>query len=232
MHLLAILLLAATPVSVESQLKAQTQELADAIAPGKAAVWQRYLDDDVVVTTEDGSVQTKSEILRDFRPVPEGVSGRIDVIDFHARVHDRVAIATYVMDEHETYHGQELHCQYRTTDTWLRKPDGWRLIASQVLALLGTPPAMRISDAIASSYAGTYELAPGITYEIRRDGQTLQGRRGENGKWETLLAEAPDVLFVPGKLRYRKIVSRDSEGKVTGFVDRREAWGLVWTKVK
>ena len=46
-----------------------------------------------------------------------------------------------------------------------------------------------------------------------------------------LLAEAPDVLFVPGRPRYRYVILRDPDGKVTGFSQRREAWDLVWTRV-
>ena len=42
--------------------------------------------------------------------------------------------------------------------------------------------------------------------------------------------EVRDVLFVPGQPRIRKIFQRDPHGKITGFVDRRESWDLVWKK--
>jgi hypothetical protein len=47
---------------------------------------------------------------------------------------------------------------------------------------------------------------------------------------EKLLAEAPDVLFVPGQPRYRYVFLRDSDGRITGFAQRREAWDLVWKR--
>ncbi len=73
-------------------------------------------------------------------------------------------------------------------------------------------------------------MTPEITNDIRLNGDQLEGRRND-GKWEPLKAEAPDVLFVPGKPRYRKIIQRDTAHNVTGFVDRREEWDLVWKRL-
>ncbi len=42
--------------------------------------------------------------------------------------------------------------------------------------------------------------------------------------------EAPDVLFVPGRPRYRYILLRDAAGKITGLAQRREAWDLIWKR--
>ena len=40
-----------------------------------------------------------------------------------------------------------------------------------------------------------------------------------------------DVLFSPGRVRYRYVFRRDAAGKITGFAERREAWDLVWSRV-
>ena len=230
---IAAFFLAATPhhQDVPQLLQRQTQELLNAITSGSAAVWERYLDDAVQVTAEDGKLSGKAEMVKDIRPLAAGVSGRIDVTDFHATVHGSVAVTTYISDEHESYHGQQLHCQYRTTDTWLQRDGQWRLIASQVLALKTDPPAVPLSDAQLASYAGKYLLGDGITYEIRVANGKLEGQR--NGRAaEPLLAEAADVLFVPGSPRYRKLFHRDGDGRVTGFAERREAWDLTWTRIE
>jgi ketosteroid isomerase-like protein len=211
-------------------LRMQTQELLDAVTHGSAAVWSRYLDERAVVTAEDGSVSTKAQMVEGIKPLPEGVSGDIRIVEFNAVDHGAVAVTMHVDDEHETYHGQRLHCQYRSTDTWMKTPQGWRLIASQVLALRTDPPALAQTPAQSAGYTGRYTLAPGITYEIRQRDGKLEGQR--NGRAaEPLLAEAPDVFFVAGSPRYRKIFQRDAAGKITGFVERREAWDLTWTRV-
>jgi hypothetical protein len=231
---LAAPLFAATPPKAATEdvprlLHRQTQELMDAITNGTPKVWERYLDEGMRLTAEDGKVSGKAEIVKDIRPLAAGVSGKIAVIDFHGTVHGKVAVTNYVADEHENYHGQELYCQYRSTDTWLERGGEWRLIASQVLALRTDPPAIALPNEQLESYAGVYALSPDISYEIRVNGGKLEGQR--NGRAaEPLLAEAADVLFVPGSPRYRKIFRRDASGHVTGFVERREAWDLVWTR--
>ncbi|MFL6236768.1 MAG: DUF4440 domain-containing protein [Thermoanaerobaculia bacterium] len=215
---------------IAAMLQRQTQELMDAITYGKAEVWERYLDPKAIYTTEDGTLQTKAQMVEGTKPLPEGVSGTIKVIDFKATVQGPVAITNYVSDEHETYHGHELHCQYRSTDTWLKTPAGWRLVGSQVLALRTDPPAVPFTSRQMDEYVGRYSLTPTITYEIRRQGDGLEGQ--QNGrKAEPLKLEAPDVLFVPGKTRYRKIFQRDADGRVTGFAERREAWDLDWKRM-
>ena len=115
--------------SVSAVLQRQTQELFDAITAGASAVWERYLDPDVRYVDESGEVMTKKQMVEGTKPLPDGVSGSIRVTRFDAAVHGGVAVATHVDAEAENFHGHELHCQYRTTDTWMKTPDGWRLIA-------------------------------------------------------------------------------------------------------
>ena len=214
---------------VVALLRRQTQELVDAISSGSGAVWDRYLDPDARYVDETGAVLTKKEMVEQTKPLPAGVSGTIRVTDFDVAVHGEVGVATYVDIESEDFHGHDLHCRYRTTETWKKTSEGWRLIAGQVLALREDPPSVPLSAALRREYEGTYVLAPGIAYEIRSEDGTLGGQQ-TGRKPETLLAEAPDVLFVPGKPRYRYVFLRDADGRVIGFAQRREAWDLVWAR--
>ena len=215
--------------SVPDILRRQTQELVDAITAGSAAVWDRYLDEDLRYVDESGTVMTKKQMVEGTKPLPEGVSGSIKVTGFDAVVHGDVAVATYIDDENEDFHGHKLHCQYRTTDTWLKTARGWRLIAGQVLALRTDPPPVPLAAALRAEYCGRYALTPAIAYEIRCNGDGLEGQQ-TGRKAEELRAEAPDVLFVPGRPRYRYVFLRDPGGRITGFAQRREAWDLVWKR--
>ena len=215
---------------VAATLRRQTQELLDAITNGTPAVWDHYFDAGAVVTAEDGSVNDKAKMVGDIHPLPAGVSGKLAIVEFAVRLHGDVAVANYVADERETYHGHALHCQYRMTDTWVKSADRWRLIASQVLALRTDPPAMTLPPQRLDDYVGKYSLAPDLVYEIRRKGDALERQRSGRDA-EPLLVEAPDVLFVPGKPRYRMVFRRDAGGRVTGFAERREAWDLDWQRV-
>jgi hypothetical protein len=229
----AILALAAGARAAEpvpELLQRQTQELMDAVAIGKTSVWEKYLDDGVLYTDENGQIMRKAEMVAGIKPLPEGVSGVIRVTQYQAVVHGDTAVASHVDDELENYHGHELHCQYLTTDTWMKTKAGWRLVGAQVVALRTDPPSVAISAAVKSEYCGRYALTPDITYEIRCSGDALEGQQ-LGRKPEELKAEAPDVLFSPGKTRYRKIFQRGPDGRITGFAERREAWDLVWKRL-
>jgi hypothetical protein len=238
-NLLLIALLAITPVAaatpppedVPAALKSQTQALMNAITNGTPAVWEQALDDAATITDEGGSVSTKAELVKSIHSLPKGVSGSIEIVDFRAFVHGSAAVTNYVSDEHENYHGHALHCQYRATDTWIRHASGWRLIASQVLALKTDPPAIALTAEKANDYVGRYALDESITYEIRmRDGK-LEGKRSDRPTAEALSMESPDVFFVGGNPRYRKVFQRDDQGRITGFVERREAWDIAWARL-
>jgi hypothetical protein len=213
----------AAPEDVPALLQRNTQALMDAIPRGDAAVWQRLLADEVVVTDEGGGVSGKAEMVKGIAPFPSRISGTIAIQDFQARVHGEVAIATYVSDEHESFFGAQLHCQYRSTDTWRRGAGEWRLVASQVLAIRTDPPAVPLAPTEAAAIAGTYALAPDRKMVIAFKDGALTVQEGTRPA-KPLLAEAPSVFFVPGSPRYRYLAQPGA------IIQRREAWDLRWLR--
>jgi len=91
------------------------------------------------------------------------------------------------------------------------------------------PPAINLTPQQAQSYVGHYTLSPEIAYDIRLKNGQLEGQQ-TGQKPEVLRAEVADVLFVPGKPRYRMVIQRDAAGGITGIAERREAWDLVWAR--
>lgn len=230
---LSLLITAVTPARSETPtaqlLQEKTQALFDALGTGDAARWRSDLDERLVFTTEDGEVLDKKKLVEQIRPLPSGIEGRIRVLDFKSVVTGGVAVTSYVADEEETFHGQKLHCQYRSTDTWVKSGDGWKLLAAQILALRTDPPSISMNAARQAEICGRYRLGD-LEYEIRCLADGLEGQQQGRGA-RPLRFEAPDVLFVPGQPRYRRIIQRDAQGRVTGFVERREAWDLNWKRV-
>jgi len=216
---------------VAKVLKAQTQALLDAVSNGDARVWDRYLDQRVLYLSEDGTRKSKTDLLKEITPLPKGISGTITVSNFEVRVHGDTAIATHDDLEDEDYFGHTLRAEYRTTDTWRRTAQGWKLIASQVHAQLIDPPAIRLASAKLDEYVGTYSLNTDITYTIRRQGDALTGERSGRPV-QMLSVEAADVMFVPGQPRSRTVFLRSADGRVSGFVDRREGRDIPWKKIR
>jgi hypothetical protein len=61
--------------NVADILKRQTQEMVDAIATGRATVWDRYLDEGVRYVDESGTVLTKKQMVEGTKPLPRASRG-------------------------------------------------------------------------------------------------------------------------------------------------------------
>ena len=155
---------------VAAELRRATQELMSAVAKGDWAVWDKYLDDSILYTAEDGRTLTKAQLREEMKPLPPGFSGTIDVESADVRQYGDVAVVSHEVLEHETVFGQNLVSHYHTTDTWLRKGGRWRLIATQVLVRLADPPAATVDPRTFDDYVGHYAVSPTMTLEVRAKG--------------------------------------------------------------
>jgi ketosteroid isomerase-like protein len=211
-------------------LKRQTQEMYDALVPGDARVWDRYLDAAALVTDENGVMTDKKQTVAQIAPLPKGISGAIAVTQWRVAFHGDVAVATHVADEHEDFHGQHLHALYRTTATWVKEGEGWKILGQHTIALQQDPPAVQLPAGLLGDYVGRYRAAPDLTYVIaQHDGELVGGVEGKTPG--PLRMELRDVMFTPGQPRVRKIFTRDATGHVNGFLSRREERDVVWRKI-
>lgn len=216
-----------SPVALE--LKRSTQALLDAIAPGNVAVWDRLIDENAIQVDENDVVRNKHEMLSALQPLGPGLVGYLTIDDFRVVVHGVTAVITHEDDEYLDYHGQILRSRFRMTDTWVHSPGGWRLLASQVLAVLRDPPERKLEPSVLCGYSGTYELTTDIKGVMRcGDGELLFERPGKPARH--FRAELRDVFFEPGQARTRRIFIRDGRDEIAGFVDRREARDVLWRR--
>ena len=220
---------AATQSSAEVELRKVVQEMLDAIAPGNADVWKRYLHERVLLVDENGTVRTKSEMLAEFSPLPPGLVGHLAVDKFKIEQHGDVAVLAYEAQEHLDYHGQTLQSRYRINDTWLKTAQGWQLLSEQVAAVLKDPPSIKLTHQQLCGYSGTYSLTAEIATTISCTADGLTAERS-GGKPLPYLAEVKDVFFAAGQPRTRRIFVRDAQGKVIAFVDRREGEDIRWNR--
>ena len=212
-------------------ITSQMQELADALATGRVAIWDRYLDTDVVYAEEDESYKGKAGMLKEIVPLHKGLSGtiKIELLSYHEE--GDVAVGLFREDEVEHYYGQTIYAKYLTNTTWKKRPDGWKMIAAQVLAEKTDPPAITLSPDELRQYVGTYKLKDSEDiFSLQLMQGQLVGTRG-NRKPAAWRAEARDVFFITGDPRIRKIFQRGVSGQIVGFVERRESWDIVWQKI-
>ena len=218
----------ARTATTSATLQRTTQALVDALAPGERAVWEHYTDPSLTFVTENNEVKSRTQLLDEMKPLPAGSSGWIVVEEFRCTDLGSFAVTTYLMDEHETIEGHQLHARYRGSDTWRATADGWRLVAAQVYAIPQDPPRGEAAGTLAD-YAGTYRLSAITRQSIRQDGDHLVAERPGRTP-QLLMPESGDVFFSPGHPRTRRIFLRAPDGHVVGFADRREGTDLVWTR--
>ena len=219
----------ATDEQTATELRRMSQELLDALAPGNVAVWDRYLDDRFLHMDENGVVRNKEEFLKEVKPLPKGLVGRIEIDRFEATFAGSTAVVAYEMQEYLDYFGQSLRTRFRSLDTWVSTPDGWRLLGGHIAAVLKDPPTIKLSPEALSEYEGVYSLTSDIKTTIRVGDVGLTAER--EGRPDAMYAaEIRDMFFVPGQPRTRRIFTRDASGRVDGFVDRREGEDIRWTR--
>jgi ketosteroid isomerase-like protein len=229
----AVLSLLSLPALAEDRalITGYMQAMSDAIASGNVAVWEKYLDSNVIFAEEDDTYKGKADMLKEIVPLPKGLSGviRVELLSYHEE--DGIAVALFRQNETEHYFGQTIYAKYLTSTTWRKRPDGWKLIASQVLAEKIDPSAITLPAKQLAQYVGKYQLKDSAaTYSLQLvDGQLIGTRDAR--KPSTWNAEVSDVFFLSGDPRIRKIFQRDASGKITGFIERRESWDVVWLKI-
>jgi ketosteroid isomerase-like protein len=218
-----------TTAQITARLRAKDQALLDAIAPGDHKVWEDALATDAVYVDENGVVMDRAAFLKQLEPLPAGASGSLHITYYAAHISGDLATVIHNDDERENYHGQVLQARYLMSETWRRDGGEWKLYLVHAYAVPKDPPAISLPAKELEQYVGRYSAAPDLVYVIRSDGAQLMGGR-PGSTMRPLKVEVRDVLFVPEQPRIRKIFQRDAKGKITGFVDRRESWDLVWKK--
>ena len=209
-------------------LKKQTQAFSDAGIHGDAATLARYLDPDVVFTNEDGAKVTKTLIVNGASP--SAGQPHIQVTEWALVPQGNVATATFIDVLTQTSGDRQLVYRYHSTEVWAKRQDGWKMIASQTMVVPQDPPEMALPSAQLDEYVGRYEAGPTLKIEIVRTGGSLASRLND-GTLRPLKVELRDVLFTPGTAPGRRLFQRDADGRITGYIARRDGNDQIFRKV-
>jgi hypothetical protein len=141
-----------------------------------------------------------------------------------------LAVTSFIHDRITRYPGQTLHTRYRSTETWIRQPTGWKLLTLQSLELPLEPPLAPLSPDAMNDYLGEYAAAPGVSVKIAQAGDHLTlTRPGE--KPAAMQPVAGEAFFIPGRPRASLLFQRDATGRLLGYFLRREGHDLAFRKL-
>jgi hypothetical protein len=235
---LALLLVSATPpcAAADAQvaptdsavLVTLTQSLLDAVTHGDSAVWAPHLSPSWFLIDEEGNRLSRAEFLAGLRPLPAGQSGSLRIGDRYLAGAGDVVVLSYAIEEEHDYHGQHLRTRFHTTDTWVRRHGGWRMLASQVTALPTQVAGRALPRALLEEYAGTYALTDEITLEVGVADDGLRLVRAPTSA-EPLRA-LNESIFVRDGRRGFWVFERDAAGAVARLVSWRDNNAVVWRR--
>ncbi len=206
----------AAPADDLAWFQSNTQVLYDAVASGDTRPWQTTLAEDCVYTSEEGYVQTKAELLKEFEPLPKGFSGSIHVRDLTVRALGADgAVVHYWADETETVFGQVLKTSYISTDSYRREAGAWKMVASESTVVPRDMDPVPVDPKVFSSLVGEYRISPDAPHPylvFLRDGQLFGGRDEKSAT--RLIPLSPLVYFQSGSI-HTMIFVTDAAGKIT-----------------
>ena len=212
-----------------SLLHRQTQEFSDAGQQGKGSIMASYLDDNVVFFNEGGDKATKTDMSKDGSPAP-GVDRTITTTDWDCKRHGDVAVTSFVDVVEQGPRDKREQYKYRSVETWLKEPDGWKMIGSETLRLEDDPPPVSLDPKTLADYVGTYVDASGQHFAFtRKDDALFASLNG--GPASVQKAQARDIFFTTGHGATPKVFQRDSGGKITGFIYLRGNHSLTFKRV-
>jgi len=213
---------AETDADVQAKLVALTQELMDALIPGKADAWQRILADDAIIIDEFGRIQTKKDAVDSVHPFPKGFSGTIEIRDPAVRVHGDSAVLKGEMYEKEGVFDQNLVVRYIFANTFVRQNGEWKLVAAIDVTLPTEPPKLAVAGLVPGDYPGTYAYGPGRAWSVVAENGALYYTTKPGGPHTSLDAIGKDVFMTGGDERNLAIFRRDASGHIVELIERRK----------
>jgi hypothetical protein len=214
----------------QDELVRNTQEMFDSVAAGDQAPWKKYFAEDSMYFDEKGRSMDKAALVNDITPLPKGYSGGIKLVNSKSHIQEDTAILSYDLDETETIFGQNMTARYHGTDTWIYRNGRWQIVAGQMFRYYEDPAPGKGDKKAYVEYAGTYELAPGVTQTVSAEGAELYAQRS-SGEKVLLVPESVDIFFRKG-VEGRRLFRRGDSGKVDAMIDRRNNEDVLWKKVK
>jgi Domain of unknown function (DUF4440) len=119
----------AQTASVEQELIKLEQDWSNADLKNDWAVLDRILAEDYILTDSNGNAWTKAECLS-LGKSGEDVITSLASDDFNVRIYGDAAVVILRLTIKETFKGEDVSGQYRTTDTWIKLAGRWQCVAT------------------------------------------------------------------------------------------------------
>ena len=120
----------ASPVTSDAeQVKHLQSQLIEAYIQHDSGVLDRVLADDYTFTNDRGEIETKQQVMANFKAGGERTITSYEIHDPRVRVYGDAAVMFYGYTSKEQYKGRDDGGSFRITRVFVRQDGRWRIVA-------------------------------------------------------------------------------------------------------
>jgi uncharacterized protein DUF4440/uncharacterized protein DUF3471 len=223
--LLVVLCLSASMVYAADQTKfspAQQQvlnvrnALRDTALRRDMTAWSRYVADDCIFSTDDGTLITKAQFMEHVGKLPLEYDRSVNPRDYVVHLYGNTAVINFRLTGHEQFTDADIISEQRQTETYVKQNGAWLLVARQWGNLpVNFRKPVAVDTGIYKDYVGQYEWRPldDVETVFVKDGKLWSQIGKDEDEYMPL---GSDIFFVKSALGFLAF-SRDAQGHVTGY---------------
>jgi hypothetical protein len=186
------------------------------------AAWSRYVADDCIFSTDDGTLSTKAQFIEYDQKLPPEYDHSTNPRDYVIHVYGDTAVVNFRLTVHEQFTDADIISEQRQTETYIKRNGSWLLIARQWgLLPVNFHKPVAVDTAVYKDYVGQFQWRPLDDVETVsvKDGK-LWSRFSKEKDDDEYLPLSSDTFFVKddiGSITF----ARDPQGLVTGYIYHR-----------
>jgi hypothetical protein len=184
--------------------------------------WSRYVADDCIFSTDDGTLHTKAQFIEHVGKLPPEYDRSENPRDFVVHVYGNTAVINFRHTGHEQFTDADIISEMRQTETYVKQNGSWLLVARQWgLLPVNFHKPLAIDTNVYKDYVGQYQWRPLDDVETVsvKDGK-LWSRFSKETDDDEYLPLSSDAFFVRDDIGSVTFV-RDPQGHVNGYTYHR-----------
>ena len=202
---------------VEQELRRLEDEWLTSYLRGDKATFDRVVADDFTGTDESAKVRSKMQERDLVQAVPGPAGVTLTNEDVKARVYGDTAIVTgRIVSRVQSGGNANINFQSRFTDTFLRRQGRWQVVARHYSRLPPERTAIKLDPKTYDAYVGQYELAPGVVFNVTKEGDKLMSQVTGQPVFEFLPESG--VAFFLKEVPAQFVFLRDEKGLVAQMI--------------
>jgi len=184
------------------------------------AAWSRYVADDCIFSTDDGTLATKAQFIEHGKKMPPEYDHSVNPRDYVIHLYGNTAVINFRITVHEQFTDADIVSEQRKTETYVKQDGSWLLVARQWDNLpVNLHKPVAVDTSVYKDYVGQYQWRPlgGLDTVSIKDGKLWSQFPKDEDEYLPL---SSDTFFVKDDLGSVTFV-RDTQGHVTGYTYHR-----------